>query len=262
VIQGNGTMLLQQAADSTPVAAPAPGPIAGQPYQVPAGYTGYGAGAVITYGGYNYVIQGDGTMLLQSTGDSAAVATDAQGSVAAQPYQVPADFAGYAAGSVITYGGLNYVIQGDGTMLLQQPGGYDYNSYYVPPGGPGYFPGPGFGPGFGLGYGPGFGPGFGPGGPGFGPGRPGGPGFGPGRPGGPGGQGFGPGRPGGPGGPGGPGFGPGRPGGPGGPGGQGFGPGRPGGPGGPGRPGGLGGGVRPGGMGGGGVRGGFGGGRR
>jgi len=214
VIQGNGTMLLQQAGSSSAVAPNTQGPIAGQPYQVPAGYTGYAAGAVITYGGYNYVIQGDGTMLLQSAGDSSAASTNTQGPIADQPYQVPGDFAGYAAGSVITYGGLNYVIQGDGTMLLQQPGGYNYNSYYVPPGGPGFLPGPGFGPGFGPG-GPGFGPGFRASGPGF---RPGGPGF---RPGGPGGPGFRPGGPGGPGfrpgGPGGPGF---RPGGGGRPGGR------------------------------------------
>ena len=43
--------------------AHAQSPIAGQPYQVPQGYEIYGAGTLVTYGGFNYVIQGDGTML-------------------------------------------------------------------------------------------------------------------------------------------------------------------------------------------------------
>ena len=38
-------------------------PIAGQPYQVPPGYEMYGPGTLISYGGFNYVVQGDGTML-------------------------------------------------------------------------------------------------------------------------------------------------------------------------------------------------------
>jgi hypothetical protein len=44
--------------------ARAQAPIPGQPYQVPAGYEGYGPGTLVAYGGYNYVIQGDGTMQL------------------------------------------------------------------------------------------------------------------------------------------------------------------------------------------------------
>jgi hypothetical protein len=39
-------------------------PFAGQPYQVPPGYEMYGAGTLISFGGFNYVVQGDGTMLL------------------------------------------------------------------------------------------------------------------------------------------------------------------------------------------------------
>jgi hypothetical protein len=44
--------------------ARAQSPVLGQPYQVPAGYEGYGAGTVISYGGSSYVIQADRTMLL------------------------------------------------------------------------------------------------------------------------------------------------------------------------------------------------------
>ena len=49
--------------------ARAQGPVAGQPYQVPAGYRAHGAGTVISFSGFSYVIQGDETMLLaQQTG--------------------------------------------------------------------------------------------------------------------------------------------------------------------------------------------------
>ncbi len=44
--------------------ANAQGPVAGQPYLVPAGYEAYGPGTVISYGGFTYVIRGNGTMLL------------------------------------------------------------------------------------------------------------------------------------------------------------------------------------------------------
>ena len=90
-------------------------PIPGQPYQVPAGYEAYQAGTLISYGGYNYVIQGGGTMLLaEQTVDSSPDAGPADG----QPYQVPAGFESYGAGTPISFGGFNYVIQGNGTMLL------------------------------------------------------------------------------------------------------------------------------------------------
>lgn len=39
-------------------------PIAGVPYQIPPGFGGYGAGTIISYGSYNYVVQNNGTMLL------------------------------------------------------------------------------------------------------------------------------------------------------------------------------------------------------
>ena len=101
--------------------ARAQGPVAGQPYQVPAGYQSYGAGTLIAYGGYNYVIQSNGTMLLSGSGGSTG--TDQQGPSGGQAYQVPAGYQGYGAGTVISYGGYNYVIQGNGTMLLSGSGG-------------------------------------------------------------------------------------------------------------------------------------------
>ncbi len=131
VIQGDGTMLLAQ---QTGDASTDPGPSAGQPYQVPAGYETYGAGTLISYGGLNYVIQSDSTMLLQQDGDSSVAVDYTAGPVPDQPYQIPADFAGSAPGTVISYGGSSYAIQSDGTMLVQQPGGFAYNSFYSQPG--------------------------------------------------------------------------------------------------------------------------------
>ncbi len=86
--------------------------VPGQPYQVPAGYEGYSAGTLINYGGANYVIQGNGTMLLAAQGsmDDSGQAT--------QAYQVPAGYEGYSAGTLINYGGTNYQIQDNGTMVL------------------------------------------------------------------------------------------------------------------------------------------------
>jgi len=119
--------------------ARAQGPIAGQPYQVPAGYEAYGAGTLISYGGFNYVIQGNGTMLLaQQTVDTSAD----PGPSDDQAYQVPAGYEAYGAGTLISYGGFDYVIQGDGTMVLAQqtgdpsadPGPPDGQSYVVPNG--------------------------------------------------------------------------------------------------------------------------------
>ena len=42
--------------------AKAQGPVLGQPYLVPPGYEVYGPGTLINYAGFNYVLQGDGTM--------------------------------------------------------------------------------------------------------------------------------------------------------------------------------------------------------
>ena len=62
--------------------------VAGQPYQVPAGYEQYGAGTLIAYGGSNYVISGDGTMLLAA--DQAPVVTYVQ--PANQTYYIPSTY--------------------------------------------------------------------------------------------------------------------------------------------------------------------------
>jgi hypothetical protein len=131
VIQGDGTMLLAQQTGDT---STDPGPSVDQPYQVPTGYESYGAGTSINYGGFNYVIQSDGTMLLQQDGDSSVAVDYTSGPVPDQPYQIPADYAGSAPGTVISYGGSSYAIQSDGTMLLQQPAGFAYNSFYSQPG--------------------------------------------------------------------------------------------------------------------------------
>jgi hypothetical protein len=106
--------------------ARAQSPVLGQPYQVPPGYESYVAGSVVAYGGYNYVIQGDGTMLLADQPDGSAATCD--GSQCGQVYQIPNGFAGYPAGTVITYGGCNYVIQADGTMLLADQPDYTAGS--------------------------------------------------------------------------------------------------------------------------------------
>jgi hypothetical protein len=42
-------------------------PVAGQCYQIPLGYTGCAAGSTINHGGYNYVTQDNGTMLLSQS---------------------------------------------------------------------------------------------------------------------------------------------------------------------------------------------------
>jgi hypothetical protein len=60
-------------------------------------------------------------------------AARAQAPLLGQPYQVPFEFSGYGAGTLINYGGYNYVIQGDGTMLPSQDSGFTYSSQYGPP---------------------------------------------------------------------------------------------------------------------------------
>ena len=89
-----------------PVNAQAPVP--GQVYQVPDGYTGYAAGTAINYGWYNYVIKPGATMLLADQGTDSSPPADDQG--AGQVYQIPDGYSGCTAGSVISYGGSNYVL--------------------------------------------------------------------------------------------------------------------------------------------------------
>ena len=60
-------------------------------------------GTLIAYGGYNYVIQADGTMLLVDQSADAGAGGDDQGP--GQAYQIPDGYAYYAAGTTIAYGG-------------------------------------------------------------------------------------------------------------------------------------------------------------
>jgi hypothetical protein len=131
-----------------PAAARAQAPIVGQPYQVPAEYSAYVPGSVVNYGGYSYVIQGNGTMLLNQQPTTSL-------------YVEPVYQTGYVQPSVPTY----YV---------------QSSTYYLGPIGPPFRPDPFFrprppwpGPGPGPGPGPMMGPGprFPPR-PGMGPPRP------------------------------------------------------------------------------------------
>jgi len=56
-LQGRLTALCGAMFIAMPSAARAQAPILGQPYQVPFEFSGYGAGTLINYGGYNYVVQ-------------------------------------------------------------------------------------------------------------------------------------------------------------------------------------------------------------
>jgi hypothetical protein len=47
-----------------------------------------------------------------------AATAGVQAAVPGVPYQVPGGFESYPAGTLITFGGINYVSQGNGTMLL------------------------------------------------------------------------------------------------------------------------------------------------
>jgi hypothetical protein len=127
--------------------ANAQAPIPGQAYQIPNGFQGYGAGTLISYGGYNYVINPDLTTMVlanqapdssppadSSSPDDSPPPTDDQGS--GQAYQIPDGYAGYAAGTVISYGGSNYTIGSNGTMTLADQGAGQ--TYQVPDGYAGY----------------------------------------------------------------------------------------------------------------------------
>ncbi len=83
---------------------------------------GYAAGTVITYGGANYTLQSNGTMILWSQGGGF-------GSGGGGYFQIPSGYSSYAIGSVITYGGANYIIGANGRMKRTTGGGY--NSNYV-----------------------------------------------------------------------------------------------------------------------------------
>lgn len=84
-------------------------------YQIPAQNAGAAPGSAISYGGANYVVNGDGTM---SPAASAPNPNSAPAPVASNTprYQIPAQNAGAAPGSTIAYGGANYFVNNDNTM--------------------------------------------------------------------------------------------------------------------------------------------------
>ena len=109
------------------------GQMAGQPYQIPAGFESYPVGTLITYGGFNYVIQPGGTMLL-----AAEQPLPPQQFIYTTPMAPTTIYSPY----ITTYPGFGY--------------GYGYWGGGRPWRGPGpYFPGRGPGP-FMGGRGPGF----------------------------------------------------------------------------------------------------------
>jgi hypothetical protein len=101
---------VQQTADS--------GRAPGQRYQVPTEFASSEAGSFITYAGYNYLVNNDGTMTALA-GPIPKDSSDKQaetGPIPGRHYQIPADLAKSAAGSVVTYKDHDYVIGNDGTM--------------------------------------------------------------------------------------------------------------------------------------------------
>ncbi len=132
---GDGTMTAWAGA-----AQGASQPAVGQRYQVPTGYEAYPAGTTINYGGAGYVINGDGTMtagsasLAQPAAATSPAASTAAGPVSGQRYQIPAQYATSAPGSIITYADHKYILNNDATMTAiadEGPGGQQ-----CPPGPP------------------------------------------------------------------------------------------------------------------------------
>ena len=112
---------------SLPAISFAQAPVAGVPYQIPAGFEAYPLGTLITYGGVNYVVQPNATMLLAAVQPSQVpqVVQPVQNTQPvqviqptqpAQYYQIPAGYGGYAPGTSIKYGGVVYIIQPNGLM--------------------------------------------------------------------------------------------------------------------------------------------------
>src|SRR5271166_4618720 len=71
--------------------ANAQAPMAGQPYAIPAGYESYSAGTLISYGGYNYVAQDNGTMQLADSQDNSTPADDSV-PIDTTAYQIPTGY--------------------------------------------------------------------------------------------------------------------------------------------------------------------------
>ena len=82
--------------------------------RIPSGYESYSAaGTPISYGGYNYIAQGNGTMLMLNPGLGLGYSS--------VRYQMPTGYGGLPVGSAINYGGANYVVNSGGTMSRVNP---------------------------------------------------------------------------------------------------------------------------------------------
>jgi hypothetical protein len=82
-------------------------------YQLPPQFAGSAPGSMVSYNGANYVVNADRTM---SPAAAAAQPAAVQPTPAATRYLIPADLAGNAAGSTVSYGGARYLINNDNTM--------------------------------------------------------------------------------------------------------------------------------------------------
>jgi hypothetical protein len=114
-------------------------PVAGQPYAIPQGYESYPAGTLITYGGYNYVAQGNGTMLLAGNPDNSTPDDSSPGDdtvpIDTTAYQIPPGYENAQPGSQISYGGNDYTVMSGGTMMMSCPAYtiQDGTQYQIPP---------------------------------------------------------------------------------------------------------------------------------
>ncbi|WP_406698101.1 hypothetical protein V5E97_04510 [Singulisphaera sp. Ch08] len=112
-----GRYRYQLGSDGTMTSA---GPIAGQPYQIPAQFANQPPGTVVTKGRFRYLLGNDGTMTAYNGPVPPTTGTEAtqtsNGPTPGERYQIPAEHANAAPGSVFTYNGHNYVVGKDGTM--------------------------------------------------------------------------------------------------------------------------------------------------
>jgi hypothetical protein len=122
IANNDGTMTAfsesSSGADDAAIERTSTGPVPGKRYQIPAEHASAAPGTEVNYGGHSYITNNDGTMTAfrsPSTDDPAGDAKPAA-PVLGKRYQIPADHATTAPGSLITYGGNSYVANDDGTM--------------------------------------------------------------------------------------------------------------------------------------------------
>lgn len=115
---GDGTMTWYTGPAVAEHRQTAGGPTPGERYQIPAEHAGTAPGSQVVYAGYTYVANNDGTMTAFNVPGQkdANVEQVATGPVPGKRYQIPTEHASAAPGSLITYGGNNYVANTDGTM--------------------------------------------------------------------------------------------------------------------------------------------------